>query len=182
MEGFDGRVVRALPLVVALGLAGCNGGIGGLQGGSGVAAAIAVRPGQIAVFTGFLNNVSGRTITLRSATVDALHGFATPRLVRVAVASKSGAVSAARGWPPAIAITRMDGYRVANGDQVNVVFGLVAQRPGTFAARGIVVTVTAGGDSANVPLTSAAGVCVRLHDPTSCPAVFQNRLSRAVRL
>jgi hypothetical protein len=172
--------LRRICALVAAGGCLCTvtacGGIGGLDGNvdRGNAAGINVTVGQPADFTGFIVNHSGRTITLRSATLLAVKGQPAPELVHLAVELGHGYALNGRGWPAdedgSVRTAPFVGHQVRNGERVSILYSVVTHHLGVYADAGVRVTVTSGRSTAHVNVSSAAATCVVRSLKSDCPS------------
>ncbi len=175
----------AASVIVGLsGLAACGSPPSGLDGsiGKGTSAGTLTTPGVVADYTGFLANHTGRVVTLQSARLLPLTGYRTPRLVRLAVEQGHDFVASWRGWPPhghGLHLAPFAGYRVWRGHRVQILYGVVAAKPGRYADAGIRVTVLVGGSLVSVNVLSYAGTCVKRVLKVDCPDSFYKGIENA---
>ena len=169
-----------------------RGGIGGLSGSAGVgfSSNVPTRVGEAGDFTGFLSNRSGQTITLESATMLPQKGFRTPRFMGAMIELGKGFYIAAYRWPPAkqpkadVPLAALRGFRLMSGHRAQILYGVVGDRPGEYAARGVTVKVRAGSEQASVAVISLGGICVSTLPPKRqhpCSNAFNQRLVRNER-
>jgi hypothetical protein len=123
--------------------------------------------------TVWIVNHSGSRVIFRSAGLLRLPGYQlprfagvwlepTPRIVGVGIGSPPQSISAGRVVEyQGIPITRFAGFVLQPGQTTRVLYGMVAEHLGHYAARGIVVTVSAArGQTATVDALGAAAICV----------------------
>jgi hypothetical protein len=169
-------------------------GPGGLIGNenAGSLSGLSVTRGEPVASFGLLEDRTGRTVMLKSATVLPLTGFRVPRLVGVAVERKGSTFrgvtvgGAARGWPPSgIRVRRLSGYRLQSGSTLArrtavIVFGVVARSVGRYAVAGVNVRVRMGGTTVTVKVIGPLAFCVdRPRHVVPCPDGFTTRALRA---
>ncbi len=177
--------VFCLSVLVAVGLGGC-GGVSGLNGTPGKTSwgSISVTRGQAGDFTAFLVNHSGGTVTLESAKLIPLKGFATPRLRGMAIEPGRGFVGAGRGSPLAqsrIETVRFRGFKLRDGYRAQVLYAIAGPGVGRdYAAEGVVVSVREGSSAATVKVIGPGGICV-LKKLGDCSKTFENRFTRAAQ-
>ena len=184
--------IGGLVLACAVAVTACGSThLTGTQNAGTVSGLNSIPPGAVADSIGWIENRSGRTVTLESATVLPLKGFRTPTLVDVAV-ERVGATfrsdmtgGAVRGWPPpSMSVARLFGYRVRPGRTVFrrtalVVFGVAARRVGRYAVAGVKVMVRDDGAPVTVQAIGPLTLCVSTkRHPVSCPSSFGDRALR----
>ena len=184
------RVVLAAG-VCTLALVGCGspGLIGNLNAGT-LSGMLHVLPGETVDSVAQLENRSGRTVTLRSATILPLKGFRAPRFVAVAVEHHGlrGVMTGGEvtGWPNrSLHVVGLSGYRLPSRGSSDrnvafVVFAVAARKPGRYALAGVNVTVVENGSAVTAQAIGPVDFCVSTHHPpVSCPSSFTNRAFNA---
>lgn len=159
----------------AIAATGCASTIVGLNGtlGAGVAGAVQVLPGQAGTTTVWIVNHSGSRVIFRSARLMRLPGYRLPRFAGAWLEPTPRIVGVGRGWPPqstsagrvveyqGAPVTRFAGFVLEPGQTTRVLYGMVDEHLGHYAARGIVVTVSAArGQTATVDALGAGAICV----------------------
>ena len=189
------RVARVVFVAGActLALVGCGstGLVGNLNAGT-LSGMSHVLPGETVDSVAQLENRSGNTVTLRSATILPLKGFRAPRLVAVAVERRGRTLHGVMvggevtGWPNSnLHVVRLSGYRLPSRGSWErnvafVVFAVAARRPGRYALAGVNVTVVENGSAVTAQAIGPVDFCVSTHQPpVSCPASFTHRAFRA---
>jgi hypothetical protein len=165
----------AVAFATAVGAVGCGSTLSGLNGtlGTGVFGAVQVLAGQPGTTTVWIVNHSGSRVILRSARLMSMRGYHLPDLAGVWLEPTPVIVGVGRGWPPRATslgrvvvyqgapVTRFAGFVLKPGETTRVLYGMVAKRLGHYAARGIVVTVSAArGQTATVDALGAGAICV----------------------
>jgi hypothetical protein len=168
-----GLVVFACSTAIAS--TGCDSTIAGLNGntGAGIAGAVQVLPGEAGTTTVWIVNHSGSRVIFRSARLMRLPGYRLPRFAGVWLEPTPRIVGVGRGTPSrstsagrvvkyyGIPVTRFAGFVLQPGQTTRVLYGMVAEHLGHYAARGIVVTVSAArGQTATVDALGAGAICV----------------------
>ncbi len=188
-RGGFGRIARVLAhiIVLCVFVAACGGGLQGINGSEGInlLAGIGVQPRQVADYSSFLINNSGKTVTLASATLLPTRGYKAPRLKGVAIELGRDFVAVGTGWPEpndvAGKLAGFEKYRVPNGQRIQILYGVYADRAGNYADGGLYVTLRdASGDSAIVRVYGNATTCVSAK-AAPCPAGFSERVTKTVR-
>lgn len=167
-------------------------GISGLNGaiGKSTSADLPTAVRHAGDFTGWLANNSGATITLESATLLPSASTRTPRLVGTALEVGNNFYTADVGWPPKdqphadIPIAPLAGFRLASGRRAQIIYGISGSRPGDYIARGVIVKVRAGSETASVPVIAIGGICVSIKAPRaghSCTKAFNTQVVKYER-
>lgn len=181
-------------LACALSLGACGGAHRGLAGtrNAGTVSGLSVASGEPAYSVAWLQNATGQTVTLESATILALRGFQTPKLVGVAI-ERTGSTyrgvmvgGAGAGWPASgLRVTRFSGHRLRSGGATPhhtalIVFGAVASATGEYAAAGVNVVVRKNGRRVTVHAIGPLAFCVfPKHHVRHCPTSFIDRAENA---
>jgi hypothetical protein len=135
-----------------------QGGQPTVDGGS-----VQVRPGQSADFTAFVFNPLRSPVTLLSATIVPVTGYApTGKLAHVAISTTNGMVGADGGWPITHFPDRPLGP-VGHG-QHNIVFGITGTAVGYYYAAGLKIRYRYQGKIYYVTAWSAVIACVARHE------------------
>jgi len=168
-----------LAVVVGALLSGCGVSDSQLNGtvAGGSVAGVSVPPGQSADYTALADNDTGQTVTLQSATLVPLPKFRVMRLVHVAVEPGRLFVASWVGWPPNVPTVPLNGFRVAPGHRVQILYGEVADSTGNYADLGLRVYTSTNGQQASTRVLSFATTCVdRKHSLVICPTSFVDRV------
>lgn len=130
------------------------GGQPTVDGGS-----VAVTPGQSADFTAFVVNPLTSPVTLVSATIVPVTGYApTGRLAHVAISTTVNMIGADAGWPITNFPDRSLGS-IGHG-QHNIVFGITGNASGYYYAAGLEIRYRYQGKIYYVTAWSAVIACV----------------------
>ena len=162
--------------------------IGGINGNAGArdTGSMRVKVSQLAAYSGYLANKSGHTVTLESASILPLSTFRSPRLGNhIAVETGPAIGGALSGWPHGPAarpygLKPFNGYRVASGAQIRILYSVAADRTGLYASDGLTVIVKVDGSRQTIAVRGGEATCVTARGHDNCPDWFLNRVYRAV--
>lgn len=185
----------ALAVVCAAGasvLAGCGAGQAGplrtvASDGQPIigVGTLSLEPGQSADTTAYVTNSSDAPVTLVSASVVPVPGFAAGRLTHLAIATGRGAPGIILGWPPGVPVGPFAGATLRHGES-KLVFAISGQRVGVdYAAAGIAVVYRYQGRVYRMTAWSGDLACVttakQLHKVANHCGNIDSRLTAAIQ-
>jgi hypothetical protein len=125
---------------------------------------VQVAPGQSADFTAFVYNPLATPVTLVSATIVPVTGYApTGTLAHVAISTTNGIVGNAVGWPITHPVFPDRPLGPIGHGQHNIVFGITGNAVGYYYAAGLKIRYLYQGKVYYVTAWSAVIACVARH-------------------
>jgi hypothetical protein len=141
-------------------LALSEGGQPTVDGGS-----VEVAPGQSADFTAFVVNPMTSPVTLLSATIVPVTGYApTGKLAHVALSTTNDMIGASVGWPITHPVFPVRPLGPIGHGQHNIIFGITGNAVGYYYAAGLKIRYRYQGKIYYVTAWSAVIACVARHE------------------
>ena len=189
-----GAWMGILGCAAAAALAGCGGStglVGTLNAGT-ISGIPNVHPGQPVNSVAALQNRSGHSVTLDSATILPLKGFRSPKLIGFAVESRGRTlrgVTTRGAWTGSPRQRRvllpLHGHELPprgswDRNTAFIVFTVLADHPGRFALAGLTMRVVDNGSRVTAQAIGPLAFCVSSKQRVvTCPSRFTNRAFRA---
>jgi hypothetical protein len=161
-------------LLITLGFlsSACSGGAAGplqalSEGGHPTVdgASVEVTPGQSADFTAFVVNPLTSPVTLLSATIVPVTGYApTAKLAHVALSTTNDLIGASVGWPITHPVFPVRPLGPIGHGQHNIIFGITGNAVGYYYVAGLKIRYRYQGKIYYVTAWSAAIACVARHE------------------